>query len=292
MKQPGRTISLSIVIALALSLLIYVLLQVAFIGAMPHKALAAGWIGLKMDAPVIELLGLLGLTMFISMAYFGSVIAPAGTGMAFVGSATRMFTAMSRQGQMPRYFGAVHKIYSVSRRSLLVNMILSIVFVVCFRSWDSLAQLLSLFHIIAYLPILLGVWVFRKYCVSGASQYQMPGGRIFALLLFIFFTCLFARASWHLMRDVLLLFLIFQIVYVVGVSRCWSAFGDACCKSLGLVIYFGGLGLLTWAWGHFDPGNIDKLHYTIAIAIWAVISFVLLYLQAKPDMATLRDLQA
>ena len=279
--KPARTIGWSIILALLLALGVYLLLQIAFIGGVPTPLLSHGWAALKMQAPILELVGMIGLGMLTSIIYFGSVIAPAGTGIAFVGAATRMFTAMSRKGQMPSYFNAVHTLYNVSRRSLLVNMILAILFIAVFRSWSSLAQVLSLFHIISYLPILLAVWVLRKQFSGMPAAYRMPGGLIVSVLLFIFFTCLLTQADWPLIREVLGMFLTFQCIYIICITRSVKQCGQALKNSAGLLLFFGGIGVLVWCKYAHTLYAFTSLQYILASVVWAVISFAILYYQAN-----------
>ncbi len=111
-KQPYRTIPISIIIAVVFSLLIYLLLQTAFIGAMPTSQLSHGWATIQLYAPIVQLMGLVGLGLLSFVAYFGATVAPIGTASAFTGTATRMFTAMAMNEQMPAYFKQVNPLYN------------------------------------------------------------------------------------------------------------------------------------------------------------------------------------
>ena len=280
-EKPEKTIGWSIVIALVMSLGIYELLQIAFIGSMPSSIAAQGWAKIKMEAPILQLVGLLGLGMFSSMIYFGSVIAPAGTGIAFVGAATRMFTAMSRKGQMPGYFNAVHTIYNVSRRSLILNMVLAIIFVLTFRSWSSLAQILSIFHILSYLPIMLAIWVLRKQFPRDTTKYRLPFGKLISLLLFIFFVCLFMQAKWPLVRDTLLIFLTFQIIYILFNVKSMKDTWLAITNSSGLFIFFLGVAIIVWGHNLIQQSYIAGNLYVPLCITWASLGFFILYFQAN-----------
>ena len=66
------------------------------------------WLGsAQMQAPILELVGMIGLGMLTSIIYFGSVIAPAGTGIAFVGAATHVHCYVTKRANAG-YFNAVH----------------------------------------------------------------------------------------------------------------------------------------------------------------------------------------
>ena len=73
-------------------------------------------------------------------------------------SCTRMLTAMSREGQMPKELGVESERYNMSHRSLIVNFIISVGLFLVFKTWENLVIVVSSFHIISYLaaPLALG----------------------------------------------------------------------------------------------------------------------------------------
>ncbi len=75
----------------------------------------------------------------------------------------------------------------ISRRALIFNTLLAIVFLLVFKSWTDLAEVLGLFHIISYLPVPIAIWVLRKKISRTKYLFRMPLGRLVALLLFLFF---------------------------------------------------------------------------------------------------------
>src|SRR5690606_14682431 len=114
------------------------------------------------DAPMVNLAAALGLGFFSTIIYLGAATAPLGTAMTFVGTPTRMFTAMSREKQVPSYFDNVHPKYGISRRSLIANIIFALIFIFAFKSWALLAQILTIFHVFSYLPIVIALVIFRN----------------------------------------------------------------------------------------------------------------------------------
>ena len=46
-----------------------------------------------------------------------AAISPSGTGFMYVASTTRMLTAMSREGQLPRGFNVLHPKYHMSQNT-------------------------------------------------------------------------------------------------------------------------------------------------------------------------------
>lgn len=283
-KKPERTIPLSLLISLLFCLGVYLLLQVAFIGAIPPEMLAnKGWQALEFSAPMIQLSVLLGLSVFTSIIYFGATIAPSGAGVAFTGTATRMFTAMSRNGQMPKLFDTSHPQYNVSRASLLANTVLAIFFLIMFRSWSQLAEFLSLFHVISYLPIPIALCVFRNAIVMRNYTFRLWGGRVIALFVFGMFTYLFTLGHLKTVTDIFLLFLGFQVIFIGIHVKSKADVVEAVKQCAGITVYFVGLWVLTYFSPSRNP-NINDTFFTALVIVFSVAAFFGL-IKYKPNSA-------
>ncbi len=271
-KKPERTIPLSLVISLVFCLGVYLLLQTAFIGAVPPAMLAHGWHELQFSAPMIQLSLLIGISTFTSIIYFGATVAPSGAGVAFTGTATRMFTAMARSGQMPGFFNTSHSQYNISRRSLIANTVLAVLFLILFRSWTQLAEFLSLFHILSYLPIPIALCVFRKALITQAYPFRLWGGQLIALFVFVMFTYLTTLGHLKAVSEILFSFLILQIVFILVNSRSWLDILAAIQQSLGITLYFCGIWLLTYISPTQNP-NVNGWEFTTLVVVFSVIAF-------------------
>lgn len=102
-KNPGRAIPLALAGALALGLVIYLALQVAYLGAVPPELLerSGGWQGVNLNSPFADLAGLLMLHWVVTMLQFGAFISPAGSNIANVASAAYMVTNLAETRFFP-----------------------------------------------------------------------------------------------------------------------------------------------------------------------------------------------
>lgn len=278
-KDPHKVIPRALVLAIIICLVVYLLLQVAFIGGLPTAELNNGWRAVRMSAPMVELSVMLGIGFIVSIIYFGATIAPSGAAVADAGSATRMFTAMSRREQMPRYFDSVHPKYRVSRRSLCVTAVVSLIFIVMFRSWSSLAQVLSLLHIVSYLPIPIALVVFRNRLSANRIKFKLFGGKCISLFVFAIFTYLLTLIEARLVFE-LVIFLVFSLlVFILLNVRSWAGVFAAIQKCYTVVLYF--LGLL--ALSEVAPGRLiffNQTEYATLIIAFSVLAF---YILTRPD---------
>ncbi len=92
-KNPQRTVPWAIVFAIALGAVVYVLLQISFIGAMPTKYLTNGWASINFNAPFANLAIALGMGWLGILLFADAVLSPAGTGNIYTGSTARVMFA-------------------------------------------------------------------------------------------------------------------------------------------------------------------------------------------------------
>ena len=83
-RDPQRTVPIAMVGAVVISLFVYVMLQIAFIGAVPEAHLAGGWKQLAenvADGPFAAFATILGLQGLAALLYIDAFVSPAGTGL-------------------------------------------------------------------------------------------------------------------------------------------------------------------------------------------------------------------
>ena len=108
-RNPGRSIPLAIFGSLALSTVVYLLLQIAFLGAVAPEHLHEGWSALEYSSPFAQLALALNLNWLALLLYADAFVSPSGTGTTYTATTARMIYAMERSGSLPRIFGRVHR---------------------------------------------------------------------------------------------------------------------------------------------------------------------------------------
>ena len=150
--DPGRTLPISILGAVLICLALYLLLQAAFIGALAPADLAHGWAHLSfpgVTGPFAGLATTLGLTWLAALLYVDAVVSPAGTGIIYATSSTRVFYALGQEGLMDRRLAAVSA-SGVPVAGLLVSFVFGLIFLLLFPSWKQLVTTLTSIGILSY----------------------------------------------------------------------------------------------------------------------------------------------
>ncbi|MCC2645380.1 MAG: family permease [Burkholderiales bacterium] len=177
-KNPKRNVPIAMIGSIILVLILYMSLQLAFMGAVPHSLIAAsGWSSLNFHSPLLNIAMLLGLNFVTMLLIADSVVSPSGTGYSYLGASARMFYAMAISGQMPKWtIGRLHPKYNLCRRSMLINVIIIGVILWKSDSWATLMLVVSGYNIIGYMaaPISMG-GISSKTRMFGAGVFTLTG---------------------------------------------------------------------------------------------------------------------
>jgi amino acid transporter len=183
-KNPRRNVPLTLILSTIVVMLLYLLLQLAFMGAIPHDILVqkGGWANLHFGSPLMNLSILLGLNFLAVLLIADSVISPSGTGYSYLGGSARMLYGMSAEGQMPRWImSKLHKKYNICRRTLIINFILTAIIMWNAKSWSSLMVVVTGYHIIGYLAAPISLGAIR-------TEKRLFGLFVFIILSYLLFT--------------------------------------------------------------------------------------------------------
>lgn len=214
-EHPERNIPMAMLIAIGSAFLLYVLLEVAFIGAMRPVDVAQGWEHLNFTSPFVQITALLGFHALTMILYADSIISPSATGLVTTGGATRLLTGMSQEKQIPGYFGKL-SVYHFSRQSLIFTILLAISFLLIFRSWAILVPLLSLFYLISYMAIPLCLGRLRQQHIKGS--FRVPLAQIVLPTIFIILGLLYTHSKF---QNILYVTLLLGIFYFINLIVKW-----------------------------------------------------------------------
>jgi Amino acid transporters len=163
MINPHKNIVRGVLISMIITAVIYVMLQVAFIGAIDPNLLAQkGWHGINYTSPFADIAILLGMNWLAILLYMDAFVSPFGTGVAFVATASRALAAMTHTGHLPQWLGRLERRYMIPRFAMVVDLILAVVMVSLFRNWSLLATVITGSTLIAYLTGPVTVMSLRK----------------------------------------------------------------------------------------------------------------------------------
>ncbi|HEU0256517.1 MAG TPA: APC family permease [Microbacteriaceae bacterium] len=218
-SNPRRNIPLALIGSVAITAVLYALIQVVYTLAVPHSVLVKshGWDGLQFSGdfgPLAALAGMAGLAWLAYVLYFDAFISPADTGFIYTTVTSRLSYAMGRNGNSPRFLAKNNK-YAVPHWSLLVTFLVGVVLLAPFPSWQSLVGFITSATVMSFGSGPLVVAVLRRTHPELKRPFKLPGGDIIPYLAFFSANMIMFWAGWSTNFKVIITILIGYAVLVL-----------------------------------------------------------------------------
>ncbi|WP_300605974.1 APC family permease [Trebonia sp.] len=284
-KNPKRNLPVAIIISIVLGTLIYVLLQLVFIGATPSDLLHHGFAGIPPTneiaiGPFAGLAAAVGLSVWAGFLRTDAFISPFGTGAIYVTATSRVSYGLSRNRYYPGVFSRVDK-RGIPWFGMIVAFLAGLVFVFPFPSWHSLVGLVTSASVLMYAGAPLAMGAFRLRLPEAERPYRLPGGIVVAPIAFIIANLIIYWSDFETLWKL-------GIAIVLGYIAILFYRADRpelkkidWARSAWIGVYLVGMGIISWQ-GSYGPDNTGRLAYpwdiltvalfSIAIYIWAVYS--------------------
>jgi amino acid transporter len=221
-RDPQRNVPRAVIGAVVVGTLLYLALEIAFIGALNPGNLAQGWanpVGKGDFGPYATLATGLGLGWLAVILYIDAFISPAGTGLIYVGTSARLSYALGHSGYVPK---SVSRISSrgVPYTSIILAFVIGLICFLPFPSWQSLVGLVTSATVIMYGFAPITLLALRKADPARSRPYRLPAAPILAPLAFIAANEIIYWTSWvtveKLMLAIVAGYVLFAIAYVMG----------------------------------------------------------------------------
>jgi amino acid transporter len=286
-RNPQRNLPRAIITAILLGTIIYVLLQVVFIGALRPSDLAHGWASMATNAnleagPLAFLAGAVGLSWMAVLLRVDAVISPSGTGLIYQTSTSRVGYGLARNRYYPQVFAMVDN-RGIPWVSLILAFVLGLVFLLPFPSWSALVGLVTSASVLMYAGAPLSLGALRRSVPDAPRPYRVPGAVVIAPLSFIVASLII---YWSGFEVVWKLGIVLVIGYVlIGISMAFDRQRPPVDwkSAQWLPVYLIGMGILSWQ-GQFGPNNTFRIPFWWDMAIVAAFALVI-YLWAQATRA-------
>ncbi len=277
-KNPARSIPFAVLGSVLLAAIVYVILQYAYLGAVPPDMLKKdGWHGIDFGSPFAQLALIVNLNWLAVLLYADAFVSPSGTGITYTATTSRMIYGMQRNGSLPAVFGKLHPTYAVPRPAMWLNLGVSFLFLFFFRGWGTLAAVISVATIISYLTGPVSSMTLRRTAPNITRPLRLPGLPIIAALAFIFATELLYWAKWPLTGEIMLLIVVALPIYLYYEAKGgWKDFSRHLRAAWWLIVYLPTIAIVSWA-GSAKFGGHDYLTWgwdLVVVAVLALIFFV------------------
>jgi amino acid transporter len=267
-----------------------VLLQLVFIGAIPHALISGpkGWAGIPSTNPIAVgpfagLAGAVGLGWLAVVLRLDAVVSPFGTGMIYETSTSRVGYGLARNRYFPQAFRWTDR-NGVPWFSLITAFIFGLFFLLPFPSWHSLVSLVTGASVLMYAGAPLSLGAFRGQVPDAVRPYRMPGAVWLSPLAFILANLIIYWSGfptlWKLGICIVIGYVLIGVCMLFDPQRPkidWKA-------AQWLPVYLIGMGIISWL-GQFPtkgnggapPINTFKIPFGVDFAVVAVFSLIIYY---------------
>ncbi len=213
-RNPRRDVPRSILIAIGAAVLLYLLLQFAFLVAIPDSQLVHGWGGLDLTSPFGQLALLLNLGWLASILYADAVISPAGSEFVGVAESGRTTYALSKSRLLPKSFLEIEARSGVPRRALVLNFVFGLLILIPLHSWISLVSVIGDVFLLSYAISSVAAGTFRQAEATSLAGW-IPGIRWIAPASFLVSTEIIYWSGWHQIKTALPVTLVGLVLFAV-----------------------------------------------------------------------------
>jgi amino acid transporter len=196
--RPKRDIPRAVIFSVLIGAVIYVALQVVFLGALPSNQIGHSWAHgayTQMTGPFAQLATLIGVGWLAAILYVDAIISPGGTGLIYTTSSSRVSYGLSKNGYFPTVYEATDR-RGVPWFGLITAFVVGCVCFLPFPSWTSLVGLITAASVLMYAGAPLAFGVFRRRLPNAERPWRAPAGPVLAPLAFVVANLLILWTGW------------------------------------------------------------------------------------------------
>ena len=220
-RNPGRNIPLAIIGGMAVAIVLYLALQVAFILALDPSSLSHGWGAVSFSGkaqlygPFAGLATALGLGWLAVLLYTDAVVSPGGTGLLYTGASARLTFALARNGYIPAAFARLTR-RGTPLFALGFSFLCGLVILLPFPGWQQLVGFISAAAVAAYAMAPLALGALRRQDPDRPRPFRLPAAWFLAPAAFVAASEILLFTGWAVMWKLVVAILIGFVL--LGVS--------------------------------------------------------------------------
>lgn len=281
-KNPKFSVPFAIVGSVGICLLLYILLQTAFLSSLEPHNLTHGWNHINLghnSSPFAAIVLQNGMKGLLPVLYFGAVIAPFAAALMYCSSAARSLYGMSHNGYIPAFFQQLSG-YGNPLYAIMANFTFSLLLFAPLPGWDKMVNFLSSLLAVTYSVGPISLLALRYQASDYHRPLKLPFGRFWSLLAFYICTLLAYWSGWNTISKMgiaigigLLVFYAFRLYS--GNSRQTLNISS----STWMLVYLPGLMFFSWL-GNFG-GGLGLISQPYMLCLLAVFCSITLWLSLR-----------
>ena len=260
-EHPGRAIPRAVLGSLIITAVLYLGLQIVFIGGLRPSQLSHGWANISFAGifgPFAGLATLLGFTWLAWILYADAIISPGSNAFIYVTTSSRISYGMSKSGYIASIFSKVSPKTGVPVYSVLFTLVVSLICLLPFPGWQTLVGFITSAFALMYAGGPLALGALRRELPDHSRPFRLWRANLLAPLAFIVVNLLVYWGGWAV--D-------WKVFCAIAVGYVWLAASYAANRrherpTLGfksgswVLPWLGGLAALSYAGQYTSPTHL------------------------------------
>jgi amino acid transporter len=287
-KRSSIAIPLAVVGSVVCCLILYMGLQIAFIGALKSESLQQGWQHLSFAGdvgPFAGLVGGLGLIWLLKLLYVDAAVSPLGAGLIYVTSTARILYAMSKIGYVPGFLSQLSK-QNFPVAAILVNFCVGMFLFLPLPGWQAMVSFLVSAMVVSYAIGPIALLCLRIELPNQERLFRLPASKPICLFAFYFCNLLSYWTGWDTVYKLAIAILIGFAFFITSYLRGKLQMTSIGMKSvLWIVPYLLGLTTISYL-GAFGGKHIIAFGWDfLVIAIFSLVIMCLAVMTRSRQVA-------
>ncbi|MFR9803407.1 APC family permease [Pseudonocardia sp. RS010] len=292
-RNPRRNIPLTLIGSVVICGIIYVALQLAFLGAVPTESLSQGWsqVGtnfsgdtnvLAQFGPLAAIAGVIGAVWLAVLLYIDAVVSPADTGLIYTTVTSRLSYAMARNGNAPTALSRLNG-HGVPWISITLAFVVGLIFFLPFPGWQQLVGFITSATVLSFGSGPLVLVALRSQLPNHPRRFKLRGGPVVPLLAFWSSNLIVYWSGWDTNWKLFVAVLLGLVLYAAHelVGRGSTPPTDFR-HGIWVLPWLAGLCLISWL-GSFPEvsegaGNLGVIDFDRGVLWTFVLSVVVMWL--------------
>lgn len=186
--NPQKNIPRAVILSMVIGIVIYLLLEVAFIGALNPAHILHGWgnpiPGVGSFGPYASIATAIGLGWLSTLLIIDAVVSPAGTGLVYLGTSSRLSYGLGRNGYFPSVISKIDR-RGVPIVSIVICFVIGMLVFLPFPSWSGLVGLVTSATVIMYSFAPVTLYALRRQDPDRPRAYRLPAAWLLCPIAFI-----------------------------------------------------------------------------------------------------------
>jgi amino acid transporter len=279
-RNPGRNIPLAVIGSMVIGVVLYLGLQLAFLGALHPEELKNGWANISFPAdagPFAGIATVVGVGWLATLIYIDAMVSPGGTGLIYIGASSRLSFALGRNHYIPHQFGYLTE-RGIPIVSIIASFLIGCIAFLPFPAWSALVEFIISATVMGYATVPLALGALRRQEPDHPRPFRLPAAEVVAVAAFVVANLIIYWTGWDVLWRLYIAiavgFVLLGIGHIVNPSEFlprldWRG-------GSWLWPYFIGLGILSYL-SPTDFGGTGLLPFGLDIVIVAAFSIGIYY---------------